>query len=86
MQVYFTYRKDVDELEQRSTASQVNINDPHYKVNAEYLTNKRKVGLETTRDNFNATTQQDVQTSMEPLSRQVRVDNLDLHLKRLKGA
>ena len=34
---------------------------------------------------MNATTQQGVQTSMEPMSREVRIDHFFLHRKRLKG-
>ena len=34
---------------------------------------------------MNATTQQGVQTSMKPMSREVRIDHFFLHLKRLKG-
>ena len=64
---------------------QVNINECHSKVNVEEMARKWNVGLETARVNMNATTQKGVRTLTEPLSIRVRVDQLDLHHKRLKG-
>ena len=58
VQVSFTHRKDIPNLEQRRMA--------------------------TSRGAMDTTTSRDVWTSIEPLSRRVIVDNLDLHYKRLK--
>ena len=49
------------------------------------MARKWNVVLKTERDTTNATTQQGVQTSTEPLYRRVRVDHLDISRKRLKG-
>ena len=85
IQVACTNRKYIYEIEQRRTASQFNSNERHLKVSYEELTTKWNIGLETARNTMNATAQQVVRTSMYPMHRKVRVDNLEIHQKRLKG-
>ena len=79
MQSAFTHRKEIGEIEQRRTASQVKSNDRHLKVISKEFARKWNVGLETARDNMNATTQRSVRISTETMYRRVIVDHLDLH-------
>ena len=85
VQVSCTHSKDIDDIEQRKTTQQVKSNENQSKVSDKEFAKKLDVGLDTARDTMNKTTQRGVWTSAEPMSRMVRVDHLDLHLKRLKG-
>jgi hypothetical protein len=61
-------------------------NDRHSKVTAEDLVRTWNIGLQTAKDTLKATTQRGVRTSTRPMSRRVRVDHMDLHVRRVPGS
>ena len=60
-------------------------NDRHSKVNAEELSRKWRIGLQTAKDTLQVTTQNGIRTAVHPMTRRLRVDHLDLHRPRLRG-
>ncbi|KAG7369925.1 reverse transcriptase RNA-dependent DNA polymerase [Nitzschia inconspicua] len=69
-------RRDVDS---------VMSNDRHSKITAEELARTWNIGLQTAKDTMKATTQRGVRTSTRPMNKRVRVDHLDLHVRRMPG-
>ena len=74
------YRDDVDERNASLLSAK-----RHSDITPEELSRKWGVGLQTAKDTLEVTTQRGVRTAVHPITRQVRVDHLNLHRPRLRG-
>ena len=75
-----SYREDVD-----ARNAYMISRKRHSDITPEELARKWNVGLETAKETLSVTTQRGVRTAVHPMSRQVRVDHLNLHRPRLRG-
>ena len=75
-----TYRKDMDAL-----VNSILTTDRHSKVTPEELARKWNIGIDTAKRTLEVTTQKGVRTAVQPMSRRVRVDHLDLHRPLMRG-
>ena len=72
-----TYRND--------EVKSINSNDRHSQIGPEELARKWNVGIQTAKDTLEVTTQHGVRTSVQPMTRRLRVDHLHLHRPLLRG-
>ncbi len=69
----------------RALLSKVVTEKRHTPVNAEELSQKFAIGLDTAKRTLQVTTQRGIRHAIHPIHRRYRVDHLHLHVNRLKG-
>ena len=80
-----TYREDVNGWTENRKVSSINSNDRHSQIGPEELAKKWNVGIQTAKDTLDVKTQHGVCTAVQPMTRQLRVNNLHLHRPLLQG-
>ena len=65
--------------------SKIATEKKHSPIEAKEVTQKFAIGLDMAKKTIEVTTQRDIRYAVHPINRRYRIDNLDLHRKRLRG-
>ena len=74
-----TYREDVGGWTENRRVSSIESNYRHSQIGPEELARKWNVGIQTSKDALDVTTQHGVCTAVKTMKIQLRVDHLHLH-------